>query len=83
MKEDLAALGFVQETESSFYRDLRGPESLVVQKLFCGKYQVLYYYRDEDGQPQERYESFALWEDCLEHVKEFQEDFLGDNTGQF
>jgi len=75
MKEDLAALGFAQENEDSFYRDLRGPESLVINKLYNGEYQVLYSYRDDDGQPQERYESFPLWEDCLEHVKEFQEDF--------
>ncbi len=80
MKEDLAALGFTQENEDSFYRDLRGPESLVVNKLYDGnydgEYQVLYSYRDEDGQPKESYETFELWEDCLECVKEFQEDFL-------
>jgi len=75
MKEDLVALGFSLENENSFYRDLRGPESLVVNKLYNGEYQVLYSYRDEDGQPKEWSESFPLWEDCLDHIKEFQEDF--------
>jgi hypothetical protein len=75
MKEDLAALGFLRQSENSFYRDLRGPESLVVNKLYNGEYQVLYSYRDDDGQPKESYETFEFWENCLDYVKEFQEDF--------
>lgn len=75
MKEDLAALGFSQVNGNEFYRDLRGPESLTVNKLYDGKYQVLHSYRDDDGQPKESYEAFELWESCLEHIKEFREDF--------